>query len=148
MKPTRTPRNANPLIPGDHPRCCWNTMGKAPKSIYWISASILAYGLMTHVKSGVDDGEVEREQEDNRLLEQQDPRSTESGLEELADFHLLVLLKLASVNSTSRLAKGFGTLSKKDRGVCLGDEESSDDSQDSSEDCKKSCNPSPPSSFT
>ena len=103
---------------------------------------------MTHVKSGVDDGEVEREQEDNRLLEQQDPRSTESGLEELADFHLLVLLKLASVNSTSRLAKGFGTLSKKDRGVCLGDEESSDDSQDSSEDCKKSCNPSPPSSFT
>ena len=67
---------------------------------------------MTHVKSGIYDGQVKREQEDDRFLEQQDPRSPESGLEELTDFHLFILLEFASVNPSSRLAKGFGTLSK------------------------------------
>jgi hypothetical protein len=102
----------------------------------------------THVESGIDDGEVEREQEDNRFLEKQNPRSTKSGLEELANFHLFVLFKLASVNSSSRLAKCFGTLSQKNRGISLGDEEGSNNGQDTSKDRKKSGNPSPPSSFT
>ncbi len=32
-KPTRTPRKARPLTPGDQPRSSSNTIGKAPKSI-------------------------------------------------------------------------------------------------------------------
>jgi len=104
--------------------------------------------LMTHVKGGVDDGEVEGEQENDRLLEQQDPRSTESSIEELSDFHLLVLLEFASVNTSSRLAECLGTLAEEHRSVGLGDEESSNNGQDTGEDGKKSCDPSPSSSFT
>jgi hypothetical protein len=101
----------------------------------------------THIKCGVNDGEVEGEQENDRLFEQQNPRSTESSLEELANLHFLVLFKFASVNPTSRLAKCFGTLSKEHRGVSLGDEESSNDGQDTSEDRNKSRDPSPTSGF-
>jgi hypothetical protein len=103
---------------------------------------------MTHVESGIDDGEVEGEQENDRLFEQQNPRSTESSLEELSNLHFLVLFEFASVNSSGCLAKCFGTLSQKNRGISLGDEEGSNDGQDTGKDRKKSGNPSPPSSFT
>jgi hypothetical protein len=89
--------------------------------------------LQTHVKRGVDNGEVEGQEKDDGLLEKQNPRSTKSGLEKLFDLDLFVLFEFTSVDVTGGLGKSVGPFTQKNGSVCLGYEKRANHRQNSGE---------------
>lgn len=97
-----------------------------------------------HVEGTVDDGHVERDEEDDGLLEKKLPGPHEGNLELVANgLGRLALLKLRDVNLAGFLAQSSSALTKQDGGICLGVGQSAGDPDDTGEDGNQSLNPSP-----
>lgn len=97
-----------------------------------------------HVEGAVDDGHVERDEEDNGLLEKKLPGSQKGNTELVANgLGRLALLKLGNVNLAGLLAQSSSALAKQDGGICLGVGQSAGNPDDTGEDGDQSFNPSP-----
>ena len=102
-----------------------------------------------HVESSVNDGHVDADEEDDGLLEQQDPGTRERSLEDLAEGgRALVDIATALVDLSSALRELGGTLAKNDRGVGLREEEAANDPEDTGEDGHDTLNPAPANGLT
>jgi len=99
-----------------------------------------------HVEGTVDDSHVDGEEKDNRLLEEQDPGSRQGSLERLGKSNLTTLIvNLADVDMSCDLGELGGTSSEKDGGVCLGDQESTDNPESTREGTEEAHDPAPTS---
>jgi hypothetical protein len=101
-----------------------------------------------HVESSVNDGHVDADEEDNGLLEQQDPGTRKRSLEDLAKGGwALVDITATLVDLSSALGKLGGTLAENDRGVGFGEEEAANDPENTGEDGHDTLNPAPADSL-
>jgi hypothetical protein len=100
-----------------------------------------------HVKGTVDDGHVDREQEDDGLPQEQDPGAGDGDLEGFR-WGLLVCigpaLQATTVDSARALREVLGSLLKKHGSVGFWDEKGADDPNDAGEDRFHTLNPPPP----
>ena len=97
----------------------------------------------TYVKRGVDDGQVQRQEKDDRLEEEQLPWSSQSRLVELLDDDRLILLVLGPVGLARRLAETGRSLAQEHWRIRLGDHDSPEDRENTSEDRDQGGDPSP-----
>ncbi len=98
---------------------------------------------MNHIEGGIDDSQVKREEEHDRLPEEQDPWPTQSSRDQSLDIHLPGLLVLAPVDLPSGRAERLGSRTEEDRRVGFRDDEETEDCESGCEHRDESCYPSP-----
>lgn len=106
-------------------------------------------GSEAHIQGSVDDSHVDGSQEDNGLLEEEDPWAGEGNLELAGDGLLgLAHVHSANVNITSSLGQLGGAAAQQNGGVCLGVQESAENPEDATENGSHTLNPAPAFSLT
>jgi hypothetical protein len=91
---------------------------------------------------------LERQQQDDRLLEQELPRPAQRLLVQGLQFDVLSLVGFVDVFATGDLGQERCSTSQQDDRVGLGEEQGADDGEQTGEQSDQGCDPSPAASFT
>lgn len=97
-----------------------------------------------HIHGAVDDGDIDGGNEDDRLLEQQQPRSSQGVLELMGSrTWWLVCVESGDVHFSCELGHVLGALAQDVRRVCLWDEDGAGNPGDASEGSHEPVEPTP-----